>query len=237
MSKWKKTLAVLKICLVGILGITADSWAAVKGSRDGQPPPAAAQADAPQGTPTREIQEIEVKMDKYKTGSTLTAEERANNARIKREILNGAFDLRELVRLAMDRHWGSLSAGEQANLVALMTDLLETKAIFSKEQTKTQDKAYFVQYGGDAYGEGKSKAHSKTKVVVPKENIKIEIEYRLKKSGDGWRIYDVIVDDASLVENYRYQFDNIITKHGYPELVSRMRKKLNEFRAGQNQPT
>jgi ABC-type transporter MlaC component len=43
----------------------------------------------------------------------------------------------------------------------------------------------------------------------------------------------VIVDDASLVDNYRYQFDSIITKNGYPELVNRMQKKLAELRAAQ----
>jgi phospholipid transport system substrate-binding protein len=42
-------------------------------------------------------------------------------------------------------------------------------------------------------------------------------------------VYDVIVDDASLVDNYRYQFDTIITKSGYPELVQRMKKKLTEL--------
>ena len=59
------------------------------------------------------------------------------------------------------------------------------------------------------------------------ENISIALNYRLKKKGDEWKIYDVIVDEASLVDNYRYQFNSIITKHGYADLIRRMNEKLN----------
>lgn len=198
--------------------------------------PASGSVSAPQGTPTREVQEIEVKMDAYKTGSNLSAEDKANNSKVKRDILNGTFDLRELCRLALDKHWGEISATEQNNFVALMTDLLETKAIFSKEHSKTQGKAYTVQYLGDTYSNEKTRAKTRTKVIVPKENVKVDIEYKMKKDTQGWKIYDVVVDDASLVENYRFQFDSIIAKNGYPELIRRMQNKLKELRGG-GQPT
>ena len=44
-----------------------------------------------------------------------------------------------------------------------------------------------------------------------------------------WRIYDVIVDDASLLDNYRYQFDAIIRKGGYADLIRRMESKLKSL--------
>lgn len=214
------------------LSISAESPAAVKAPPKGgdQVLQSNGQVNAPQGTPTREIQDIEVKMDAYKTGTDLSAEDKANNAKIKRDIITGTFDLRELCRLALDKHWGGLSAAEQNNFVALMTDLLETKALFSKEQTKTRGKAYTVQYLGDTYLQEKTRARTRTKVVVPKENVKVDIEYKMKKDPGGWKIFDVVVDDASLVENYRYQFDAIISKNGYGELVRRMQNKLKELK-------
>ena len=186
---------------------------------------------APEGTPTRQIQDIEAKMDQFKTGNNLTEADKANNAKIKRDILNGTFDLRELSRLALDRHWNQISAAEQNNFVDLMTDLLETRAIFAREHRQTQGKSYQVQYIGDTYSDNKAAAKTSTKVIIPKENLKVAINYNLKKNSSAWKIYDVNVDGASLVENYRYQFDNIITKQGYPELVKRMRKKLVEMKA------
>lgn len=208
--------------------------AAVKGApsgETGQVLQSEGQESAPEGTPTWEIQSIEKKMDEYKTGKNLTEAEKAHNKKLKLDILNGTFDLRELSRLALDQHWSQISTSEQSNFVNLMTNLLETKAIFSKEQSKVQGKAYVVRYKGDKYLNGKSKAQTLTEIHVPKEGVTLDIEYKLRKSSDGWKVFDIIVDDASLVENYRYQFDKIITKHGYAELVRRMRNKLNELQS------
>ncbi len=217
------------------LAMASNAQAAVKGatppSGGDQVLQSKGQVNAPEGTPTREIQDIETKMDAYNTSGNLTPEQKANNAKIKRDILTGTFDLKELCKLALDKHWNEISAAEQTNFVSLMTELLETKAIFSKEQTKTKGKAYSVQYLGDTYLNDKTRARSRTKVVVPKENVKVDIEYKLKKDPDGWKIFDVVVDDASLVDNYRYQFDAIISKNGYNELVRRMQNKLKEMKS------
>src|SRR5262245_28675528 len=62
--------------------------------------------NAPTGTPTRAIQDLEAKMDDYKTGANLTAEDKARNAQIKKEIITGTFDVHELCRLSLDKHWG-----------------------------------------------------------------------------------------------------------------------------------
>lgn len=188
--------------------------------------------DAPAGTPTRAIQDLETKMDGFKTGASLTPAEREQNAKLKRDALNGTFDLRELCRLALDKHWAGLSAAQQSDFVSLMTQLLEKKGILSKEQSRTQGKKYLVKYLGDTYLDPtKHKARTRTQINVPKENVEVSIDYKLIKKGSDWKIFDVIVDDASLVDNYKYQFNSIITKHGYPELVNRMRKKLNEMDA------
>jgi phospholipid transport system substrate-binding protein len=224
------------LALQGVLGNVPAAEAAVKGARptsSGGTLQSNGQVNAPEGTPTREIQEIELKMDDYDTRPNPPPEVRTNNAKIKRDILNGTFDLRELARLALDKHWSPLSPEQQNSFVALLTELLETKAIFSKEHSKTQGKSYLIQYLGDTYLDNRTQAKTRTKVVIAKENVNIEIDYRLKRGSGSWKIYDVIVDDASLVDNYRYQFDSIITKNGYPELVNRMQKKLAELRAAQ----
>lgn len=188
--------------------------------------------DAPIGTPTRAIQDLESKMDGYKTGANLTPAEREKNAQLKREALTGTFDLRELCRLALDKHWDTLSAAQQSDFVGLMTQLLEKKGILSKEQSKTRGKKYLIKYLGDTYLDPqKNKARTRTQITVPKEDVEVSIDYKLLKKGSDWKIFDVIVDDASLVDNYKYQFNSIITKHGYPELVSRMKKKLTDMDA------
>jgi len=46
--------------------------------------------------------------------------------------------------------------------------------------------------------------------------------------GNEWKIYDVVAEDISLVNNYRSQFNRVITRSSYEELVSRMKQKLSE---------
>ncbi len=187
-------------------------------------------AEAPAGTPTRAIQDLEKKADNYKTGN-ITAEDKANNIKLKREIITGTFDIHELSKLALDKHWSTLTPADQSSFVDLMIQLLEKKAILSKEQTKTQGKSYFVKYLAETYLDApKTRSRVRTQIYVPKEDVHVSIDYKLVKVGNEWKIFDVIVDDASLVDNYKYQFNSIITKHGYPELVTRMKKKLEEMK-------
>lgn len=186
------------------------------------------------GAPTRAIQELDDMLDNFHIGSKLTAEQEEENRDLKRKIIHGTFDLHELSRVALAKHWGEISAEEQDRFVKLLTDLLEEKALFSKEQIAAKSKStkkYRVVYRGDKFIDPKQTiAFTRTRVIVPSENIDIALNYRLKRQDGEWKIFDVIVDEASLVDNYKYQFDSIIKKHGYPDLVKRMSDKLDEIR-------
>ena len=241
MKRWiKNNLAILvALFLMNGAGVL---HAAVKGSttqggggggRAGKTPvgfkePGA--VDASPGTPSWEIQDMERRLLVYHTGKNLSSAQQQENQNIKRDVMRGVFDLRELSRLALDKHWDSISADQQNQFVDLLSDLLENQAIFSKEQKKTEGKSYLIAYRGDQYLDGKSRARTKTQVFIPKESVTVDIQYMLKQNGSRWKVFDVIVDNASLVDNYRFQFNKIIDKYGYPELVKRMQDKLSTLR-------
>lgn len=192
----------------------------------------------PAGTPTRAIQTLDDMLDDFIVkgkGQALTPSDEAHNKQLKQKILHGTFDIAELARLSLGKHWDTRSQEERDKFVGLLTDLLEEKALFSKEQSAAKSKSggkYFIVYRGQKFDEkDKNRAFVRTKVVVPSENIEIELNYRLKKASSDWKIYDIIVDEASLIDNYKYQFDSIIKKHGYPDLVRRMSDKLAEIRS------
>jgi len=48
------------------------------------------------------------------------------------------------------------------------------------------------------------------------------VDYRLLRRGDRWIVYDVVVENVSLVGNYRTQFEKIMRNGGYPALVQRL---------------
>lgn len=190
-------------------------------------------AKAPVGTPTRAIQNLDDKLDDYRTGPLTPADEEFNR-NLKKDIIHGTFDLRELCQLSLGKHWNERTDKEKDDFVQLMTDLLENRAILSKEQGQKKAKTknvYNVSYKGDKYlNAERSRVLTKTTVYVKSEDIKVAINYKLKKGGADWKIYDVILDGASLLDNYKYQFDSIIKKGGYQDLVNRMQKKLNSIK-------
>jgi len=194
----------------------------------------AALALAPEGSPTRAIQNLDKRLDDYKTGSNLSEEDEQFNKDLKQDILHGTFDVMELSRLALSQHWFPRTYGQRTGFVDLMQSLLENKAILSKEQGRKKAKTnrvYTVQYATEKFlNKAKTRAIVRTIVYVKSEDISVKLEYKLRKKGSTWHIYDVILDGASLVDNYKYQFDRIIVKDGYPELIFRMDKKLGEIK-------
>ncbi len=196
----------------------------------------------PEGTPTRSIQDLDGMLDDFivkPKGVKLTPEEEEKNRALKQRIIHGTFDIRELAKLSLGKtHWPKRTTKEQGEFVDLLTNLLEEKALFSKEQSAAKSKSggkYTVTYRGHKFmNKSKTRAYVRTRVTVPSENITITLNYKLKKIGNEWKIYDIIVDQASLVDNYKYQFNTIITKNGYPDLVQRMSKKLNDLKVKRN---
>lgn len=182
-------------------------------------------------SPTQSIKDLDKTVEQYHAGKNLTAEQIAENKKLKFQIIRGTFDIRELCRLSLAEHWHELKADEQDEFVKLMTELLETKAIFSKEQLHGDNKLYHINYSKEVFDDPeKTKSTVKTEMVIPKENLHLGIVYKLLLTPYGWKIYDVIVDDASLLTNYRFQFDRIIKENGFSDLIQRMRDKLTKMK-------
>jgi phospholipid transport system substrate-binding protein len=55
-----------------------------------------------------------------------------------------------------------------------------------------------------------------------------EIIYKMRKAAEGWRVWDIITDEVSLVRGYRTQFNKIITEQSYEALIKKMKSKLAE---------
>lgn len=60
------------------------------------------------------------------------------------------------------------------------------------------------------------------------KKVIVELEYKLLYKGDRWLVYDVITDEQSMLENYRAEFNKIITKESFDALLKRMKKRLEK---------
>ena len=63
-----------------------------------------------------------------------------------------------------------------------------------------------------------------TEIITPKDRF--AVDYRMRKSADGWRATDILVEDASLGDNFRSQFDAALAKESFDSLMERLRKKV-----------
>ncbi len=64
--------------------------------------------------------------------------------------------------------------------------------------------------------------------IITKQGTEIPVDYRLARQGDQWRAYDVLIEGVSLVANYRAQFNAVIQRTSYADLVKTLRVRRDE---------
>ena len=142
-----------------------------------------------------------------------------------RKVANDIFDFTEITRRSLGRHWQARTPAEQAEFVQLLSDLLE-RTYVSKIEGYSGEEVAFV---GEALDSGVAAVRTK---IVTKQRTEIPIDYRMYSRGGRWLVYDVAVEGVSLVANYRTQFNAIIQKTSYQELVKTMKAKQDERPSG-----
>ena len=139
-----------------------------------------------------------------------------------RAIANEVFDWHETGKRALARHWEGRSPQEREEFSKLFADLLE-RSYVGKIESYSGEKILYEKEAVDG-----DRAEVRTKLVT-KAGTSIPIDYQMQKAGDRWRVYDVKIENVSLVLNYRSQFNRIIQQSGYPELVQRLKTKQEEL--------
>jgi phospholipid transport system substrate-binding protein len=136
-----------------------------------------------------------------------------------RQAVDERFDWEEMARRSLATHWAKRTPEERKEFVPLFSDLLE-RTYMKKVEDYSGEKVLYE-------GENKDGDYAAVKVkIVTKKNQDIPVEYRLKKEGNNWLIYDVSILGVSLVNNYRTQFNSIISQSSYENLVKRLREKV-----------
>ena len=145
--------------------------------------------------------------------------ERAEERRAAiRRVAHDIFDFEELARRSLGRHWQARTPEERDEFVRLLGHLLE-RAYLGKLELYNGER--IVLLGDSVDGD---LATVRTRVVT-RQGTEIPVDYRMQRRGDGWRAYDVAIEGVSLVANYRSQFDKIIRRASFQQLVKQVREK------------
>lgn len=138
-----------------------------------------------------------------------------------RRVIEKRFDFEEMSKRSLALHWKKRTPEERQEFIPLFSDLLERSYVNKIESYTDEQIHYTNETIDDNY------AIVRTKIIT-KRNVEVPIEYRLLKKNNQWGVYDVVIEGVSLVNNYRNQFNKIIRKDSYEELVKRMKHKQEE---------
>ena len=138
-----------------------------------------------------------------------------------RIIYKGMFDEVEFSRRTLARSWNKLNPVQQKEFISLFEQVLE-KSYIDKIFSYTNEKIEF--YKETVLSE--NQAEIQTRVITSSKEI--PIFYRMIKKDNTWKVYDVIVENVSLVQNYRTQFNDILNKNTPEQLLEILRKKVKE---------
>jgi phospholipid transport system substrate-binding protein len=138
-----------------------------------------------------------------------------------RTIYSQMFNQVELAKRTMARNWGKLNPSQQEEFTGLFRQVLE-KAYIDKILAYTDEKIVFSREVALA----SDQAEVQTKIVTSSREI--PIFYRVILKDDAWKVYDVVVENVSLVQNYRSQFNSILANNTPDHLLEILRKKVQE---------
>lgn len=134
-----------------------------------------------------------------------------------RETLMPRFDWNEMAKQTLGKHWDAASA-RQSEFIAAFTEFLGN-SYAGKIGSYKDEKIIYLNEAVDH-----DQAQVKTKIVSSRGEP-TAITYQLHRIDDEWKIYDVVVEDISLVVNFRSQFSRILAKGGFDDLLRQLKEK------------
>lgn len=138
-----------------------------------------------------------------------------------RLIYDRMFDDVELSRRTLALNWNALNIPQRQEFVQLFRQVLE-KAYVDKILSYTDEKIVFDKES--TLSENQSEVL--TRIVTSSKTI--PISYRMIMKEGMWKVYDVVIENVSLVQNYRTQFNDILAKNTPEQLIETLRKKVKE---------
>jgi len=186
------------LTLLVILGMTVSGWA---------------------GEPTDRIKETTDKILSIVKNPALKSPAKAQERRkLIRQAIDERFNWEEMARRSLARHWEKRTEEERKEFVRLYADLLE-RTYLGKVEGYSGEK---VHYEGESVDGDYAKVKMK---IVTEKNVSIPVEYRLRTEGKDWLVYDVSIEGVSFINNYRTQFNSIISQSSYENLVKKLKEK------------
>ncbi|MFQ5532486.1 MAG: phospholipid-binding protein MlaC [Candidatus Methylomirabilales bacterium] len=163
------------------------------------------------------IREVGKTSPSQQPGDELTQEQRSEMSRIFGELC----DFPEMARMALGRHWRDISPKQRTEFTHLFRKLLEQSHMWQMSTHAGAEQRFI----GESIDDGRAVVEAEVKM----DDGDIPVNYFLVRNNEAWKIYDVGVDGVRLSQIYRSQFNKVILKGSFEDLMQRMSRKLEEI--------
>jgi len=174
------------------------------------------------GEPTDRIKVVSDKLIAIVFDNSLkTPEMKDKREQMVIEIVDGLFDWEEFSRRALARNWNKQADSEKKVFISLFRLLVERTYMAKAGQYSGGKVVYLDEKIEGDYGNVSTQ-------VLTSAGTQIPVGYRVMKKDSVWWVYDVNIEGVSLVNNYRSQFNDILIKSSFEDLLKRLKEKLEK---------
>ena len=138
--------------------------------------------------------------------------------RVLWEILSERIDFERMARRSLAGEWATRTPQEKKQFVRLFKKLLERSYVRWIEGFKNGRVHYLSERVKGNY------AKVQTRIFVADQFV--DVEYKLVRQKNGWRVYDFTVQGVSVVRNYRAQFARVLDRESYQALVKKLKAQV-----------
>lgn len=193
------------------------------------PSPAAVTVNKTESSPTDAVKGAIIDLIQILDDETLKQPGQAARRRYKIEaVIKDRMHYEEMARRALGTPWSTLSPRDQREFVGLFVQLLRD-AFAGRMAERSDEQVVFL-------GEVREDAFAEVKAQMQGRKIDTPVDFRLIRHAQEWLVYDVVIDGASIVSNYRSQFTSIIRDVSYTGLVKMMKQKTIAVKFFENSP-
>jgi len=176
-------------------------------------------AAASAATPREEIQSsVEKVLTILKDPNLKPESKRQERIAQLRQVIFPKFDFNEMARRSLGADWQRRSADQQKEFVKLFTALIETSYANNLDSYNGEKVSFTGEKQEGEYAQVDTK-------ITGNKGEDSTVSYKLRRGDDGWKIYDVVIENISIVNNYRSQFSRVIARSSFDDLLRQMREK------------
>ena len=170
-------------------------------------------------------------LEAIKTDKQLAAGDKQKALKLAEEKILPLVDFEEATRLAVGRAWAQATPEQKKRLVDEFRSML----------VRTYSNAIEAYQGQTMKVMPVRMKPGATEVTVQNQFVRsagqpVKVDYSMRKTDKGWKIYDIVAEGVSLVLTYRSEFDVVVKQDGIDGLIKRLAQKNTPAAVGGSTP-